>query len=181
MSMQTSVLRSVFIPILIFSLIISTLHVFPSRQPFHDVERDVCTGFQGNSDLYGFGIRLGIYLQWISSLLANAFVPDMMPSALDTNSTFLFAIFIAIVKATTAHTLRQVEALRITILSNLDGLALKRWSEYLRHYRKEENIALENARDEFRALLVESSGQFPDKATTGLWIIGNKFLDNMLN
>lgn len=28
-------------------------------------------GFIGNSDLYGCGIRIGIYLQWISSILAN--------------------------------------------------------------------------------------------------------------
>lgn len=28
-------------------------------------------GFKGNDDLYGLGIRTGIYLQWIASLLAN--------------------------------------------------------------------------------------------------------------
>jgi hypothetical protein len=31
-------------------------------------------GFQGNSDLYGLGIRCGVYLQWASCLLANNFL-----------------------------------------------------------------------------------------------------------
>ena len=31
-------------------------------------------GFDGNSDFYGLGIRLGLYLQWISSILANAYL-----------------------------------------------------------------------------------------------------------
>lgn len=32
-------------------------------------------GFEGNADLYGLGIRAGIYLQWITSLLANNLLP----------------------------------------------------------------------------------------------------------
>ena len=31
-------------------------------------------GFDGNSDFYGLGIRLGLYLQWISSIFANAYL-----------------------------------------------------------------------------------------------------------
>lgn len=68
--------------------------------PFSLVTRDVCNGFAGNSDIYGLGIRIGIYLQWISSLLTNVFLPNGVSDSLDTNSIFLFAIFIATVNAT---------------------------------------------------------------------------------
>lgn len=37
--------------------------------------RELCDlGFMGNTDLYGLGIRTGVYLQWGSSLLANNFL-----------------------------------------------------------------------------------------------------------
>lgn len=32
--------------------------------------------FQGNGDLYGLGIRIGIYLQWVASLLSNNLLPE---------------------------------------------------------------------------------------------------------
>ena len=34
--------------------------------------------FPGNSDLYGLGIRLGVYLQLLSTLLANALLSDAL-------------------------------------------------------------------------------------------------------
>ena len=61
---------------------------------------DICNGFAGNSDLYGLGIRIGIYLQWISSLSTNVLLPSGVSDSLDTNSIFLFAIFIAVANAT---------------------------------------------------------------------------------
>ena len=64
--------------------------------------RDTCDGFAGNSELYGLRIRIGVYLQWISSLLTNVFVPTGLFNSLDTNSIFLFALFIAIANATSA-------------------------------------------------------------------------------
>ena len=33
-------------------------------------------GFEGNGDFYGLGIRIGIYLQWIGSMLANNLIPQ---------------------------------------------------------------------------------------------------------
>ena len=75
------------------------------------VRRATCGGFSGNPDLYGLGIRLGIYLQWISSLLTNSLLPEGVSDSLDTNSIFLFAVFIAIAAATNASEgLRPVEA-----------------------------------------------------------------------
>ena len=75
------------------------------------IARGDCNGFAGNSDLYGLGIRIGIYLQWISSLLTNVLLPTGVSDSLDTNSIFLFAVFIAIAKASqSTGGLRPAEA-----------------------------------------------------------------------
>lgn len=52
--------------------------VFPAFAPevSDKVQHDpvLCgQGFEGNADLYGLGVRLGVYFQWGSSLLANSF------------------------------------------------------------------------------------------------------------
>ncbi|KAF9894821.1 hypothetical protein FE257_004442 [Aspergillus nanangensis] len=57
--------------------------------------------FDGDEDLYGIGVRVGIYCQWMATLLARTMViPEETSSAEDTNlcfqvallSTLLFAI-----------------------------------------------------------------------------------------
>ncbi|OCT53965.1 hypothetical protein CLCR_09767 [Cladophialophora carrionii] len=48
---------------------------------------------QGNGDFYGMGVRIGIYFQWITSWLANNFLPEEIIGSLDTNSIFLLALF----------------------------------------------------------------------------------------
>jgi hypothetical protein len=55
----------------------------------------------GNTDLYGLGIRLGVYLQLFSTLFANHFLPETAQAAWDANAVFLVAIFIATVKSST--------------------------------------------------------------------------------
>lgn len=106
---------------LLLSSAILVIFAFPSlalvitrhtlRDPTGLVRRESCDGFEGNPNLYGLGIRLGIYLQWISSLLTNVFLASAVSDSLDTNSIFLFAIFIAIACAsTTSDGLRQAEA-----------------------------------------------------------------------
>ena len=54
----------------------------------------------GNSDLYGLGIRLGVYFQLLSTLLANHFLPEALREAWDANSIFLISIFVAVLKST---------------------------------------------------------------------------------
>lgn len=55
-------------------------------------------GFEGNADLYGLGIRLGVYLQWISALCAGQLLPSEVRTSLaNTYRWFLLAIFIALV------------------------------------------------------------------------------------
>lgn len=56
---------------------------------------DSACGFHGKSDIYGLGIRLGIYMQWITTLLAKMFgEPEVIRHAMDIDAIFLLAIFI---------------------------------------------------------------------------------------
>ena len=70
--------------------------------PPNVVAQPACLGLTltGDPSFYGLGIRIGIYLQWISSLLTNNLIPSGVSDSLDTNSIFLLAIFIVIAKAT---------------------------------------------------------------------------------
>lgn len=71
----------------------------------------VSCGFDGNSDFYGLGIRLGIYLQWITTLLAHLFFDEAIPGNLELNCVFLIAVSAATLVATRAGTVRPAECL----------------------------------------------------------------------
>ncbi|ORY19257.1 hypothetical protein BCR34DRAFT_209121 [Clohesyomyces aquaticus] len=66
-------------------------------------------GFLGNSDFYGLGIRIGIYLQWIASLLANYYIPEAVCSSILTNTIFLLAVFATLVRSSARGELETVE------------------------------------------------------------------------
>jgi hypothetical protein len=51
-------------------------------------------GFEGNSDLYGVGIRLGYYTQALSLWLSNSFVPYEAAFLQTTNTMFMIAILL---------------------------------------------------------------------------------------
>lgn len=68
-------------------------------------------GFDGNSDFYGLGIRLGIYLQWITTLLAHLFFDEAIPGNLELNCVFLLAVSAATLVATRTGTVRPAECL----------------------------------------------------------------------
>lgn len=53
-------------------------------------------GFVGNPDLYGLGIRIGIYLQWLSSFLINVFLPEEQRSSAAANIIFCTALSVAL-------------------------------------------------------------------------------------
>ena len=57
-----------------------------------------CT-FAGNPEFYGLGIRLGVYTQLLSTLLANHWLPAELSSAWDANFVFLAALLIATIKS----------------------------------------------------------------------------------
>ncbi|KAF2002761.1 hypothetical protein P154DRAFT_417662, partial [Amniculicola lignicola CBS 123094] len=61
-------------------------------------------GTVGNPDFYGLGIRVGIYLQWLTALLANRYLHDEIQPNLDTNTIFLLAISVATMLASVQQT-----------------------------------------------------------------------------
>ena len=74
-------------------------------------------GFQGNSDLYGVGIRVGYYTQALAAWLANFFVLSEAKSLRPTNILFMFAIFIALIWI--SHTPSQTYAIEAFLLLQL--------------------------------------------------------------
>jgi hypothetical protein len=89
-------------------------HSLTALKPFRLFSRQTadtkCT-FTGNSDLYGLGIRIGIYLQWTSGLLANTFHADSVQDMLATNTIFLMALFIALAIITANATVLAAEVM----------------------------------------------------------------------
>ena len=65
---------------------------------------------QGNPDLYGLGIRLGIYFQLTSTSLTSRLLPDETLGTWDTNSIFLLAVFAAVSKSTISGVIQYAEA-----------------------------------------------------------------------
>ncbi|KAK4442756.1 hypothetical protein QBC34DRAFT_224391 [Podospora aff. communis PSN243] len=63
-----------------------------------------CEPIQGNPDLYGIGIRIGVYLQWASAWVTFLIDAKSAQSILDTNSAFVFAVTIATIIASRRDT-----------------------------------------------------------------------------
>ncbi|KAH0531251.1 hypothetical protein TsFJ059_000109 [Trichoderma semiorbis] len=57
-------------------------------------------GFEGNSDLYGLGIRLGIYFQWLSAQLCRLLYKEYVVDLDRAYMIFLAAVFIALLVLT---------------------------------------------------------------------------------
>lgn len=53
-------------------------------------------GFPGNGDLYGFGVRLGLYLQWAATIAANTFLPQEASNMRTINGCFQLALLIGL-------------------------------------------------------------------------------------
>lgn len=71
-------------------------------------ELDLCS-IQGNPDLYGLGIRLGIYFQLIVIFVSSRLLPEEVVTVWDINSIFLLVIFAAVVSATSDQSVQYVE------------------------------------------------------------------------
>lgn len=82
--------------------------------------------FAGNADLYGIGIRIGLYLQWISTLAASVFTPHDEGVVRILNLLIQSAMLLGMVLLTRDSKMRPVEPV-ITIwllfgaLSSLSG------------------------------------------------------------
>lgn len=55
----------------------------------------VCV-FDGNTDMYGLGIRIGFYIQWYSAILASWLAPSEVASIRLTINLFIAATFLAL-------------------------------------------------------------------------------------
>lgn len=67
--------------------------------------------FQGQTDFYGLGVRMGIYFTWLTSWLANNFLAEEISGSLDTNAVFLLAISVTVIYNSAHHQLRIIDAL----------------------------------------------------------------------
>ncbi|KAF1991724.1 hypothetical protein K402DRAFT_322668, partial [Aulographum hederae CBS 113979] len=89
------------------------LHDLQQNKRAETVRRQASTStdctFDGNPDFYGLGIRIGIYLQWITALLANHFLREAIDTNLETNTIFLLALFIATAVTTANNTVQTAE------------------------------------------------------------------------
>ena len=70
-------------------------------------------GLVGNSDLYGLGIRLGIYLQWITSQIAFYFHLEGSNDLSNADLIFSFALVIALFVLTFQHRTYTIEVVII--------------------------------------------------------------------
>jgi len=70
-----------------------------SRLPRRQSTVDVACGFEGSSDIYGLGIRLGVCFQWVSAIISKKFLAssnlEIMHDLVTVNTIFSLAIFIA--------------------------------------------------------------------------------------
>lgn len=64
--------------------------------------------FEGNSDMYGLGIRLGYYLQWFGGILAAWLAPTEVKGLRFTLELFVAATFLALI----IHTANDVDSLQ---------------------------------------------------------------------
>ena len=69
----------------------------------------------GNSDMYGLGIRIGSYLQWLSLLIAAHYVPSELPGLRTSNAFFTSATFIGLVVETALQDI-EITEIYITML-----------------------------------------------------------------
>ena len=87
--------------LLIFSFLTWTLVRYGERT--HDEVEVICkdraqqaVGFQGDPDFYGLGIRIGLYLQWMSALVTNWFTPAERRAVITAYIVFSISITAAI-------------------------------------------------------------------------------------
>ena len=93
---------------------------------------------QFGADYYGVGVRLGIYFSWLTSWIANVFVPEEIAGALDANTMFLLSVMASIFYSTRKGILSYIDGLILMHLSSgyLFG-CLSCWGYRTRHYHHE--------------------------------------------
>lgn len=59
------------------------------------IARQAESGFTGNADLYGLGVRLGIYVQWITATIAIRYVPSGRSFVVSSYLFYQFGMIVA--------------------------------------------------------------------------------------
>jgi hypothetical protein len=100
----------------------------------------------GNSDFYGLGIRLGIYLQILSTMLCMIDLESSDPlyDAHDSNAILLLATFIAVLKSTPSRSIELVDVvimLRMIWLIIVCGFSLAHLTEEFKRAKKAQKLA----------------------------------------
>ncbi|KAJ8106008.1 hypothetical protein OPT61_g9828 [Boeremia exigua] len=109
---------------------------------------------EGNSDFYGLGIRIGIYLQWVTALLANWFSTKAISGNLETNTIFLLAVLVAIIVSTVQEGVQSAEL--IVLLQLAFGFVfsiLSIWGHRIRPRKGDEPIRLPLLGSFFRLII----------------------------
>lgn len=105
-----------------------------SRKPVQDCTTDLA------GDLYGLGVRLGVYFQWWSGWVANNFVVDEISGALDANAIFLFALIISLVSSTRTDDMTLMDGfIMLMLCAGTVWSVLSLWGYRTCVYRKEEH------------------------------------------
>jgi hypothetical protein len=74
--------------------------------------RDECI-FDGNEDIYGLGVRVGIYLQVFTALFLRFFEDTRLHYYRDASLIFMLASFINLSKSTVRH---EINSFEVTIM-----------------------------------------------------------------
>ncbi|KAF9871306.1 hypothetical protein CkaCkLH20_11227 [Colletotrichum karsti] len=72
------------------------------------MDTDNCS-IDGNGDLYGLGVRVGVYCQWMSSWIHMLVDEESAEDVHGVNAIFVFAIIIATILAQVHHDVRPIE------------------------------------------------------------------------
>lgn len=116
--MGQSLLSGHHIPgIFIISLSLFPLLAFATPTLKLNIEKRERCGFDGDDNTYGLGIRIGIYLQWITSSIAYNFLPKEAETMRGVNNCFQAAMFAGLlfITITKGSELYAVEAFMMLI------------------------------------------------------------------
>ena len=101
---------SLMLPVVILALPLTRTNGVWDHTVLLQGREDGCVR-SGNADFYGFGVRLGIYLQISSTLAALAAVPEFVDDFQTDNTILLLAILIALIKSTPHRGIRTVDVI----------------------------------------------------------------------
>ncbi|KAF8540601.1 hypothetical protein BDD12DRAFT_880333 [Trichophaea hybrida] len=68
--------------------------------PAGTTNETVFCSFSGDQDMYGLGIRVGYYIQWVATVFGAYFTPQMVSSAFEANAIFNIGMLAGLVYST---------------------------------------------------------------------------------